>query len=294
VLHGETILGLPLGGFSNRYLISVLGFFNPRSTDYICNAFGYFAHWRRFYAGTRRSALWGWLTGSAMVLVRVLGLRRHLAAQAPAHARRLARTAARYGLPVRTLETLDRAKPRPIAYNSFRILREYWLDRVALAFGLTVAAALFVLLGPLSAAPALLAAALVSAALVTAYEKLVATDGVFTVDREIKRYSDQIAKLLGAQVVVMGHTHRPSLERLPGGAAFVNTGTWAPMYTWRSLDQAHPGYRNTLQVLLAPDRIELDLCSADPGPQDRPSSVVLLRQAVAEDPESPSAFIAGG
>jgi len=282
----EEILSLPLGGFSNRYLVSVLGYFNPRSSDYICNAIGYFAHWRRFYAGSGRGILRGWIAGSGMVLARVFGLRRQLGSQAAGHARRLEQTARRYDLPVGVLRALDDLKPRPIYYSAFRILREYWLDRVLLALTLTVAALVLLL----SSAPLLfklLLPTLGGALLVTLYEKLVASDGVFTVDEEIKGYSREIAELLAVPVVVMGHTHKAGLLQLTDDAYFVNTGTWAPMYTWRCWDEPHPGNCNALSVVLDRDRISLDLQSMDPCPGDSSCMVVILRSE--DDEEEPTA-----
>jgi hypothetical protein len=38
----------------------------------------------------------------------------------------------------------------------------------------------------------------------------------------------QIAGRTGARIVVLGHTHIPALENLPGGAVYLNSGTW----TW--------------------------------------------------------------
>ncbi len=110
-LDGEEILALPLGGFSNRYLVSILGYFNPRSTDYICNLPGYFVHWLRYYAFTRRSILFGWFLGTLMVLVRVVRLRFQLWKQSQRHARGLVETAHRQGLPWRSVWLLDQLKP---------------------------------------------------------------------------------------------------------------------------------------------------------------------------------------
>jgi len=60
---------------------------------------------------------------------------------------------------------------------------------------------------------------------------------------QLVRAASEIASRTGAQIVTFGHTHIPAAERLPGGALYLNTGTWTraldlsgqPAATWRAL-----------------------------------------------------------
>ncbi len=275
-LDGEEILALPLGGFSNRYLVSILGFFNPRSTDYICNLPGYVAHWLRYYAFSRRSILVGWFLGTMMVLVRVMRLRARLWTQAQGHAQALKETARRQGLPWTTVWSLDQLKPVPIYFRTFRILREFWLDRVGLVAGLVglVAAAFTLLPGPplLRLIPLLLGAVLT----VVLYERRVATSGVFAVNEEAPGYARAITELLPARVVVMGHTHQPALIRLGADRTFVNTGTWAPMFTWRGWFGQDPGSRHAFFVSFDGEQMSMDLQVIPDEPGAKPVSMVPI------------------
>lgn len=275
-IDGEEILALPLGGFSNRYLVSILGYFNPRSTDYINNLPGYFAHWLRYYAFSHRSILFGWFLGTMMVLVRVMRLRNQLWKQARGHARAIVETARRYGLPWHAVWCLDQLKPVPIYFRTFRILREFWLDRVGLVAGLTalVAGAFLLLPGP----PLLRLIPLLIAAVITMvlYERSVATSGVFAVNEEAPGYARAITQLLPAKVVVMGHTHQPALIRLGADSFFVNTGTWAPMFTWRTWFGPDPGSCHAFFVSFDGDAMSLDLQVISTEPGARPVSVVPI------------------
>ena len=275
-LDGEEILALPLGGFSNRYLVSILGFFNPRSTDYICNLPGYFAHWLRYYAFSRRSILFGWALGTLMVLVRVMRLRLELWKQSAPHAEAMVATALRFGLPWPSVWQLDQLKPIPIYFRTFRILREFWLDRVMLAAALLALTGVCLALAPFSPLVTLAALSLFSLVLVVVYERTVATSGVFTVNEEAPEYARAITELLPVKVVVLGHTHQPAFVQLSPDSYFVNTGTWAPMFTWRKWQGPDPCLRHALFVTLNAGRVDLDLQVLPSDPGDPPSSVIPL------------------
>jgi UDP-2,3-diacylglucosamine pyrophosphatase LpxH len=275
-LDGEEILALPLGGFSNRYLVSILGFFNPRSTDYICNLPGYFAHWLRFYAFSRRSILFGWFLGTAMVLVRVMRLRFGLWRQAQCHARGVTETARRFGLSWLAVWQLDQLKPTPIYFRTFRIVREFWLDRVLLILGLLALTGAGQALVPGPLALRLLPFVVGSTLLVWLYERSVATSGVFTVNEEAPGYAQAITELLPVKVVAMGHTHQPALVQLSPDSFFVNTGTWAPQFTWRAWHGPDPGSRHALFVTLDEGRVSLDLQVLPSTPGGTCSSVVPM------------------
>jgi UDP-2,3-diacylglucosamine pyrophosphatase LpxH len=61
--------------------------------------------------------------------------------------------------------------------------------------------------------------------------------------------AERCAAESGAKVVVFGHTHEPGIEALPGGATYINTGTW----TW-SGDFTRAGARTWQELFRHPDK----------------------------------------
>ena len=242
----EDRLALPMGNLSNRYLMTRMGFFNPHSSDFILDAFSYLAHWLKFYAFTRRSLVWTWLWGSIVVMQRLLRAKKHLRKTPEGYEARLKAVAVEKRLADITVEALTRLQRRPITDRFYRIVREFWIDRLVLALlmiGGTVALALspiplwVKLMVPLSCFPLLL----------FIYEQLVHGEDIFTADRQIPGYARAIADLLPVRLVTMGHTHRPVLVPLSRGVTFANTGTWASVSRWT--DNHEPkGFRNYLQA----------------------------------------------
>lgn len=258
---GRPVLALPMGNLSNRLLMSRMGFFNPHASDYILNLFAYIWHWLRHYAFSRRSLVVPWLWGSLVVLVRLLGLRRR---QRGAHRRAgalLAEQARRHELALGTVEDLWRLQDPPIAGRLFRMVREFWIDRLLLALvmtGGTVALALvpiplwIKLVVPLMGFPLLY----------FIYEWAVQGESIFAVESRLPRVARQVAGLVGAAVVAMGHTHLPRQIPLGRGHTFVDTGTWAPIPHPQDRARNAPGLRNYLLVEVEAGRVRAELRSA--------------------------------
>lgn len=283
----EERLALPMGNLSNRQLMTQMGYFNPHSTDYIGNVFDYALHWFRYYAFSRRSIALNWLWGSIVVMQRLLRIKKDLMKTPEDYPERLKAVAVRNRLADVTVDALTRLQRPPIMYRFYRIVREFWIDRLLLSLlmiGGTVALALVPiplwvqLMVPLSCFPLLF----------FVYERAVHGEDVFTVDRQLPSYARAIADLLPVRVVTMGHTHRPSLVPLSSGVTFVNTGTWASVSRWT--DSAEPpGYRNYLLVDFEDGRhpaITLDSRSGTRPAVERRSddSPVEYPRPVASDP----------
>ncbi|HEY3351912.1 MAG TPA: metallophosphoesterase [Polyangia bacterium] len=244
---GERVLAVPMGNLSNRYLLSQMGFFNPHASDYILNLFRYVAHWLRHYAFSRRGIVLPWFLGSLTVMATLLNLKRKLHATPPAQTAGLAATARRYGLPEATITALWGLHRPPITGRFFRIVREFWLDRLLMAVLMTsgtIALALvpiplwIKLMVPLSSFPLVY----------FVYEWLVRGETVFSIERRLPGYARRIAALLPVQVVTFGHSHQPRLIPLDDAVSFVDTGTWAPITQPLDSRALAPGYHNYLVV----------------------------------------------
>jgi len=240
-------LVLPMGNISNRYLMSRMGYFNPHATDYILNGYRYVVHWLRHYAFSRRGLLFNWLFGSLLVLGILLRTKRKLRKAPPGYGDRVEKLRRRFRLSTEQMERLSNLQRSPITSRFFRVVREFWIDRLLMSFlmtGGTIALALvpiplwIKLMVPLSCFP--LAYFI--------YEKFVQGESVFTVETKLPRFARRIADMLGVPVVTFGHTHVPRLLPLSQGVTFVDTGSWAPIVGKGKSGNLVPGYRNYLYV----------------------------------------------
>jgi len=241
------MLNLPTGNLSNRYLMPRMGTFNPHASDYILNAFHYLMHWLKHYAFTRRSLVFPWFFGSISVILRILEIRRRQLGNPRRSPELMTELAGRLGLEPALLFALSSLQRRPIADRFFRMIREFWLDRVLIFLfmaGGTIALALvpiplwIKLVVPLSFFPLVY----------FLYEYAARGESVLSVGREIPKVARAISALLPVRIVTMGHTHTPRLLPLSKSVTFVDTGTWAPIFTPPHSGQLAPGYRTYLLV----------------------------------------------
>jgi hypothetical protein len=242
-IRRQESLALPMGNLSNRYLMTRMGFFNPHASDYILNLFHYVAHWLRWYAFSKRSLIGNWFWGSLLVLWELFKQKRRMIRAPAGYAKRMQEAADRVGLPRKTVDRLAKLQPMPITGKFFRMIREFWLDRVALiAFmaGGTVALALvpiplwIKLMVPLTGFPLIF----------FIYEWLARGDSIFTIEEQIPKDAAMVAEILKPRFVVFGHTHRPCMIPLSNTASYINTGTWAPIWQDEDRSRLVPGLRN--------------------------------------------------
>ena len=242
---GGEELALPMGNISNRLLMSRMGYFNPHSTDYILNMFRYFLHWFRFYAFSRHGLLFSWLIGSFMTMRSLLSTKGRLQRRPPAqYEQRFQDQLDRSDMTAEQLKAIRSLQKPPITNRVFRIIREFWIDRLSMGFfmtGGTIALALvpidlwIKLMVPLSCFPLLY----------FLYESVVQGETVFSAEDGVNKHAFPIAKVLRVPVIVFGHTHAPGLRPIGPNISFVNTGTWAPI-TRRPMALARRGFRNFL------------------------------------------------
>jgi UDP-2,3-diacylglucosamine pyrophosphatase LpxH len=242
---GEPRLALPMGNLSNRHLLNRMGFFNPHASDYILNIYSYVAHWLRHYALTRRSLVLPWLIGSVVVMLEMFNLKRLLLAQRPSVAAEREAIAKRYGLSLAVLDQLEALQRAPITARFFGIIRELWLDRVALALLLT-SGTLALALAPVPLWVKLMLPLSVFPLVYFIYEEIVKGETIFTIEHTFPEVARAVGELLSVKLVTFGHTHKPRLIPLDRDLVFVDTGTWAPIM--RGLDDRRlvAGYRNYL------------------------------------------------
>ena len=252
--RGREEIALPMGNLSNRMLMSRMGYFNPHASDFILNVFSYAWHWLKHYAFTRRSLALNWFWGSLVVLWRLLMLRRHQLGKARRVDELLPQVAEHYGLSLATVRGLWDLQDPPITGRLFRMIREFWIDRLLIAIvmtGGTIALALvpiplwIKLMVPLSAFPLFY----------FVYEWAVQGESIFSIEKKFPKVARRVSELVQVRIVVFGHTHKPRLIPLSKDVTFADTGTWAPISNPARSGILAPGFRNYL-VADFPDESE--------------------------------------
>ena len=242
-IGGREHLALPMGNLSNRFLMSRMGFFNPHASEFIMTLHAYAAHWFRHYALSRHSIVVPWFIGSLVVIGKLLKVKGYQRLPHPDADPQRRAVAARFGLDLDVVERLGELQRPPITTKFYRIIREFWIDRLLMAIGMTggtIALALvpiplwIKLMVPLTCFPLLY----------FIYERLVRGEDIFTTEKHQATYARRIARLLPVRLIAFGHTHKPKLLALDRGVTFVDTGTWAPIPSSAPPDRLAPGYRN--------------------------------------------------
>lgn len=241
---GQTI-ALPMGNLSNRYMGTRMGYFNPHAADFILNFYRYMKHWLDYYAFTRRHLFVNWLVGSILVIFHLLDMKQKLVLR-----RRdedaLNALARRSNLSLTTLAALSRLQKPPIANRIYRVLREFWIDRLIMML-LMIGGTITLALLPVPLSVKVVVPFMGFPLFYFVYEWLAQGDTVFTVEREIPGFARTIASILPVRIVTFGHTHKPRLIPLGDGTTFVDTGAWAPI-TNRERNSLVPGFRNYLMA----------------------------------------------
>jgi UDP-2,3-diacylglucosamine pyrophosphatase LpxH len=205
---------------------SRMGYFNPYYEETFYMGFvGYMVHYWRFYARSHRHVFRTWLRGSVRTAAEIWRHRHREDWSAENRALARAETGAGDEAIDRTLAL---ATP-PAEVTMLPILRELWLDRVAL-----LALAVVVVLGAALARGAV-GAGCAAAALAIAiglYEILTPKPDLRTFDSAPPEVKELFA-IHRARAVCMGHTHRPfgHWEDGEAGPRFHgNSGSWCPAF----------------------------------------------------------------
>jgi len=248
---GEDHVALSTGNLSNRYLLSNIGYFNPHATDFILGAFGYLRHWLRHYAFSRRMLILTWLIGSLRALVALFATRARLERHPPKdYVRHIHAAADRHRLAPATAEALYALRKEPITMRFYKIVREFWIDRLLLALLMTAGTVALALSG--AALWVKLSVPLLAFPLTWfLYQWVAGNENALTVEHRSHLFALDIARILPVRAVVFGHTHAPAVMPLAHGVSFANSGTWAP--TWDPQLQPLPGLRNYVHVRVTPE-----------------------------------------
>jgi len=260
---GEEVIALPMGNLSNRYLVTRMGYFNPHASDYILNMFRYAAHWLKYYAFSTRSLVFSWFFGSIDVMRRLLHSKEQLRKKPTGYDELMDAVATKYNLPRPTVDNLKKQHRLPITTRFFRIIREFWLDRLTLFLlmaGGTVALAMgsiplwIKLMVPLTGFPLLF----------FIYETAVQGESIFTVDHRMPKYARDVARILDVQLVTFGHIHMPRLIPLGKDVVFIDSGTWAPIMRHQDSPELADGYRNYITASFGNSRSTIEYHSWQP------------------------------
>ena len=213
-----------LGKLAFRRTGARMGYFNPYYEEtFYMGLFGYLGHFARFYARSHRHICRTWLTGSLTTVAEIL-LHRHYDDRM-AEGRAVVRAELGAHITDEAIDATHALRARLAEETMIPVLRELWVDRVAMTLaGLFIAGVV--------AAAAGLRAALIAAgveiALFVLYE-------IVTPKPDIRTYDSappSVLRLLdihGVRAICMGHTHRPFARFLPEGL-YANSGSWCPAF----------------------------------------------------------------
>jgi hypothetical protein len=213
-----------MGSLAARLLTSRMGFFNPHvDGSFMLSSMGYLKHWAECYLFSRHSLVASWFFGAIRAVVELVRVR-----DPESRARRRANieaAAKETGAAFAQVVRHARLFAKPAEDRLGRVLRELWLDRVALL--------LFTLLGAAgylfwAKGPALAGVALVPAVFLI-YELCVPKPALDVTWKAVQRVARRVARIHGAAAVVFGHTHRAE-GTWEQGVFFGNSGSWSAAY----------------------------------------------------------------
>jgi UDP-2,3-diacylglucosamine pyrophosphatase LpxH len=213
-----------MGSLTARSLVARMGFFNPHvDGSYMLSTIGYLSHWARYYLFSPHSLFFAYLGGAAHTLSQLV-------------LRRFPGTRSRNRANVRAASLETGASLKHVARHAHlfdppaedrlnTVVREFWVDRVAM-LGLTVLAG--VLFFVLARGP-FMAGAAVAPALFLTYELSVPKPPIDAVWQRVQRTARRVARAHKARAVVFGHTHHPE-GVWEDGVFYGNSGTWSAAY----------------------------------------------------------------
>jgi UDP-2,3-diacylglucosamine pyrophosphatase LpxH len=213
-----------MGSLCTRNLLSRMGYFNPHvDGSFMLSALGYLVHWAKYYLFSRRSLAIAYARGAAHTVAELI--RRRFPGDRGRSRHNVRAAAEETGAPLRAVARHARLFATTAEDRLGTVLREFWVDRMALG-GLTVLGA--VLFFALARGPMMLGAILAPALFVT-YELSVPKTELDETWRRVQRVARRVARVHRARAVVFGHTHKAE-GAWEGGVFFGNTGSWSPAF----------------------------------------------------------------
>lgn len=143
------------------------------------------------------------------------------------HEKRVEEIDRQFGLPAGTAAAVDAMRALPVMLNRFETVRFLALDLIAGGVLLTLAAAAILIWSPTRIGLLTFVCAFAALGLIV-YVGALRFRRV-TEAAQLQRNAGRLAELFKVPYVVLGHSHNPGTWPLPGGATYVNVGTWVPL-----------------------------------------------------------------
>jgi len=219
--RNEGVIQPTLGSLAFRSMICREGYINPHiDSTFIMSAWGYVAHWARYWLFSRRSLVALWAAGSVRTLLELVRWREP---ERLARRRECLRAAAQEtGAPLRALARHARLFERPVEDRPILIARQLWLDRAAMILVGGLLTALWILFAPAD----LLAGVVLAPTALLAYEMAAPKLPLGASWLGIRRAARAVARAHGARAVIFGHTHHPE-GFWEDGVFYGNSGGWS-------------------------------------------------------------------
>jgi len=183
-----------MGSLCTRNLLSRMGYFNPHvDGSFMLSALGYLVHWARYYLFSRRSLAIAYARGDAHTVAELI--RRRFPGDRGRSRQNVLAAAAETGAPLRAVARHARLFATTAEDRLGTVLREFWVDRMALG-GLTVLGA--VLFFALARGPLMLGAMLAPALFVT-YELSIPKTELDETWRRVQRVARRVARVHNAR-----------------------------------------------------------------------------------------------
>lgn len=221
-----------VGSLAFRYLGARLGYMNPHvDASILLGLTGYLRHWVTHYLFTNRSLAMTWFKG-AFHIVSSVAVQSDPGSPDRRH-RDVGIAARETGADPELVEKHQKLFAPPSEESLLKVVREFWVDRMALG-ALT---SLAVLTPVVFRNRKTVAVALGLPLMFAAYEMAVPSRGLDANYVSIAQTAENIAGIYGSKAVIFGHTHVP-YGRWKDGVFYGNSGTWSSAY--RDLECKHP------------------------------------------------------
>jgi UDP-2,3-diacylglucosamine pyrophosphatase LpxH len=219
-------IDMPVSAFAMRFFVNLMNDFTPddagrwRLPDYIrwfrSRGIGGGLYAARMAIGAGFRAIW-YAVRYARGQVQKYGLE---------HARGMNDEAARYGVSIEKLRSIDSLHHIPVSRNLPELLRLMYLDRVLLTLGVGLVVLLF--LFTFESGWVEFVGVLILGAIGAWINRRMKPRQYLVSGPKQARSAGRIADILDVPLVVMGHSHVRQSVHLSEGRRYVNTGCWLP------------------------------------------------------------------
>lgn len=213
-----------LGKLAFRRTGARMGYFNPYYEEtFYMGLFGYLGHFVRFYSRSHRHICRTWLFG-ALSTVREIWKFRHREERIE-EGRAALRAELGTSISDKAIDATHALRTPLAEETMIPVVRELWVDRVALAFFVLAIVTVTAIATSFFAAAIVLGA---FALLFVVYELVTPKPDIRTYDSA----PDSVLRLFdihGVRAICMGHTHRP-FARFTDKGMYANSGSWCPAF----------------------------------------------------------------